>query len=35
MAKLYAELVKSGRWTLEDVPDMWRVAVAKILAGGG
>lgn len=32
MAKLYCELVKSGKRTLESVPKRWRDEVAAILA---
>ena len=31
MAKLYYELVKAGKRTLESVPVRWRDAVAKML----
>ena len=31
MAKVYANLVRNGRRTLEDVPERYRDAVAKIL----
>lgn len=31
MAKLYCELVKAGKRTLESVPVRWRGAVAKML----
>lgn len=32
MVNVYARLVKSGDWKLEDVPAMWRDAVAAKLA---
>ena len=31
MVKVYANLVRNGRRTLEDVPERYRDAVAKIL----
>lgn len=35
MAKIYAELIKKGLKTLEDVPEKLRAEVEKILAEGG
>jgi hypothetical protein len=31
MAKLYYNLIKGGKWTLEDVPEKWREAVEKMI----
>lgn len=33
MAKVYAELIKKGLKTIEDVPDKLKVAVQEILGG--
>lgn len=32
MAKIYAELIKKGKKTIEDVPEKLRAEVEKILA---
>lgn len=32
MAKIYARLVKEGKWNLEDVPARWRSEVERLLA---
>lgn len=34
MAELYADLVRRGLWELEQVPAIWRDAVASILRKG-
>lgn len=31
MAKIYATLVREGKWTMEKVPERWRAEVEKIL----
>ncbi len=31
MAKIYADLVKKGLWTLEQVPERWRAEVEILL----
>lgn len=31
MAKIYCKLVKAGRWTIEDVPELWRAQVQSML----
>lgn len=31
MAKIYYKLVKAGRWTIEDVPELWRAQVQSML----
>jgi hypothetical protein len=31
MAKIYADLIKNGLWTLEEVSPRWRAAVEAIL----
>lgn len=31
MAKIYATLVREGKWTLDKVPERWRAEVEKIL----
>lgn len=31
MAKIYFKLVKAGRWTIEDVPELWRAQVQSML----
>ena len=31
MAKIYAALVREGKWGLEQVPKRWRAEVEKIL----
>lgn len=31
MAKIYATLVRGGKWTLDKVPERWRAEVEKIL----
>lgn len=31
MAKLYFTLVKSEKWTLDDVPEKWRAAVEEMI----
>ena len=31
MAKLYYNLIKSGNWTIDDVPTKWRDAVQALL----
>lgn len=33
MAKVYATLVREGKWTLDKVPARWRADVEKILGG--
>ena len=33
MAKLYAQRIRQGRMTLDDVPKRWREEVRKILEG--
>ena len=33
MAKLYAQRIRQGRMTLDDVPERWREEVRKILEG--
>ncbi len=33
MAKVYAALVREGKWELEKVPERWRAEVEKILGG--
>lgn len=33
MAKLYFNLIESGNWTLEDVPEKWRAAVTSLMEG--
>lgn len=35
MAKIYAELIKKGLKTIDDVPEKLREAVQKILDGEG
>lgn len=35
MAKVYADLIRKGLKTLEDVPEKLKVEVQKILDGGG
>ena len=32
MAAIYAHLVRSGAWVLEDVPMLWRDEVTALLA---
>lgn len=34
MVKIYYKRIKSGAMTIEDVPERWRAAVAKMLEGG-
>ena len=31
MAKIYASLVRAGKWAIEDVPELWRAEVAELL----
>lgn len=31
MAKIYARLVKEGKWSIEDVPALWRGGVQALL----
>lgn len=31
MAKIYCRLVKAGSWKLEDVPEIWRAEVERLL----
>ena len=31
MAKVYFNLIKDGKWTLEDVPAKWRAEVEKLI----
>lgn len=31
MAKIYANLVKQGAWTLEQVPEKWKTEVEALL----
>ncbi len=31
MAKIYAKLIKQGLWTVEQVPERWKVEVLEIL----
>lgn len=31
MAKIYATLVREGKWTMEKVPERWRAEVEKLL----
>ena len=31
MAKIYANLVKQGLWTIEQVPERWKVEVQELL----
>lgn len=33
MAKIYADLIRQGLRTIEDVPERWRVEVEALLAG--
>nr|WP_275532283.1 CD1375 family protein [Flavonifractor sp. An82] len=33
MAKLYADLIQRGLWTIEQVPTLWREEVENILLG--
>ena len=33
MAKLYYNLIKSGNWTIDDVPAKWRAEVQAMLEG--
>lgn len=33
MAKIYARWIKAGRLTIEDVPDLWKDEVRKLLTG--
>lgn len=32
MAKIYYNLVKAGKWNIEDVPEKWRAEVEEMLA---
>ena len=32
MAKLYYNLIKSGKWTIDRVPEKWRAEVEALLA---
>ena len=34
MAKLYADLIRKGLWTLDNVPQRWRAQVAELLKEG-
>lgn len=34
MAKIYADLIRKGKKTIDDVPAKLRVEVERILAGG-
>lgn len=31
MAKLYATLIREGKWTIDKVPERWRADVEKLL----
>ncbi len=31
MVKIYAKLIKQGLWTVEQVPERWKVEVLEIL----
>ena len=31
MAKIYYNRIKVGKWTLEDVPELWRAEVKALL----
>ena len=31
MAKIYATLMREGKWTMEKVPQRWRAEVEKLL----
>lgn len=31
MAKVYARLVRDGKWTIDQVPDRWREQVKALL----
>ena len=33
MIKVYVDLIRKGKWTLEDVPVRWREEVRKVLEG--
>ena len=33
MVKIYVYMIKSGKMTIEDVPDKWREEVRKALEG--
>ena len=33
MANLYADLIRRGLWTIEQVPTLWREEVENILLG--
>lgn len=35
MAKIYANRIKAGTWTIEQVPTIWREAVEAIIAEAG
>lgn len=31
MARLYTDLIKQGLWTIEQIPERWKVEVQEIL----
>lgn len=31
MVKIYVDLIRAGKMTLDQVPELWRDAVAKVL----
>lgn len=31
MAKIYATLIMAGMWTIDQVPDLWRPEVEKLI----
>ncbi|MCX4313872.1 MAG: CD1375 family protein [Clostridia bacterium] len=33
MVKIYVDLIRAGKMTLDQVPELWRDAVAKALEG--
>ena len=35
MAKIYATLVRQGKWTLDKVPERWRDEVRQMLEADG
>lgn len=34
MAKIYANRIKAGTWTIDQVPAIWRDAVRKLVEAG-
>lgn len=34
LVKMYVQLVRAGKLTIEDVPERWRAEVEEILRGG-